>query len=104
MSHIHGCREKPGGFSNLISDEEHSPCQEGREKNPTTYPPKMGIKKTCLFFIPKPSHKVTVADLHTVLYVDCTKLGVLTQQQINQIGALSEKVLGLHPTRSLVKE
>ena len=42
-----------------------------------------------------------MSDVHVVLYVDCTKLGVLSQHDINLIGTCAEKVLGNNPSRSL---
>ena len=43
-----------------------------------------------------------VNQIHTVLYVDCTKLGVLQQQEINTIGDLAEKHLSRNPARSVL--
>ena len=42
--------------------------------------------------------QVQVQDVYTILYFDCTKLGVLAQSEINMIGDVSEKVLGRNPT------
>ncbi|CAK9061163.1 Uncharacterized protein SCF082_LOCUS32081, partial [Durusdinium trenchii] len=44
------------------------------------------------------SAKVSVGDVHTVLYVDCSKLGVLQQQEINVIGELADRYLSRSPT------
>ncbi|CAK9089138.1 Uncharacterized protein SCF082_LOCUS42073 [Durusdinium trenchii] len=48
------------------------------------------------------TNKVDVNQIHTVLYVDCTKLGVLQQQEINTIGDLAEKHLSRNPARSVL--
>ena len=48
------------------------------------------------------SLQVAFADLHTVLYIDCTKLGVLNQMDINMVGTLTEKVLSSNPQRPSV--
>lgn len=45
---------------------------------------------------------MNINDLHVVLYVDCTKMGVLSQIEVNNIGAMAEKVLGQNPQRFLV--
>ena len=37
--------------------------------------------------------EVAVADVDCILYFDCTKLGVLSQGEINLIGDYAEKVL-----------
>ncbi|CAK9005673.1 unnamed protein product [Durusdinium trenchii] len=39
------------------------------------------------------SHKVTPTDVDCILYFDCTKLGVLSQAEINLIGDYAEKTL-----------
>ena len=38
-------------------------------------------------------------ELDTVLYVDCTKLGVLSQVSINALGELAERLLFRNPSR-----
>ena len=45
--------------------------------------------------------QVTVEELDTILYVDCTKLGVLSQTTINSLGDLAERVLFRSPSRNL---
>lgn len=47
-------------------------------------------------------YQVTTADLHVVLFIDCTKMGVLSQLEINAIGLMCEKILGPNPARFLV--
>lgn len=37
-------------------------------------------------------------DVDVILFFDCTKLGVLTQSEINMAGDFTEKVLGKNPT------
>ena len=39
-------------------------------------------------------------DLRTVLYIDCTKLGVISQIEVNMIGELAESVLFRNPART----
>ena len=43
--------------------------------------------------------EVEVGQLRTVLYIDCTKLGVVSQIEINMIGDLAESVLFRNPSR-----
>ncbi len=45
--------------------------------------------------------KVSTQELHTILYVDCTKLGVLNQSEINMVGTVAEKILSQNPHRPL---
>lgn len=45
--------------------------------------------------------QVGVEELDTILYVDCTKLGVLNQTTINALGDLTERVLFRAPSRNL---
>ncbi|CAK9079028.1 unnamed protein product [Durusdinium trenchii] len=45
---------------------------------------------------------VEVGQLRTVLYIDCTKLGVVSQIEINMIGDLAESVLFRNPSRSIL--
>ncbi|CAK9013014.1 Uncharacterized protein SCF082_LOCUS11746 [Durusdinium trenchii] len=44
-------------------------------------------------------HKVPVEDVNTIMYVDCTKFGVLNQPEINAIGEMVERVLFRNPYR-----
>ncbi|CAK9077405.1 unnamed protein product, partial [Durusdinium trenchii] len=44
--------------------------------------------------------KVGVTDVYSLLYVDCTKLGVLQQGEINHIGSMAERHLMRNPSRS----
>lgn len=46
--------------------------------------------------------EVSVGDVHTVLYVDCSKLGVLQQQEINVIGELADRYLSRSPAKSVL--
>ncbi|CAK9083772.1 unnamed protein product, partial [Durusdinium trenchii] len=48
------------------------------------------------------SHKVDMKDVDTILFFDCTKLGVLNQAEINLIGDCSERVLFRNPSRSVL--
>lgn len=48
------------------------------------------------------SLQVASSDLDTILYVDCTKLGVLNQLAINAIGDVAERVIFRSPSRYLV--
>ncbi|CAK9038785.1 Sodium/hydrogen exchanger 3, partial [Durusdinium trenchii] len=45
---------------------------------------------------------VSPSDLYTVVYMDCTKMGVLNQGEINNIGALAERFLARNPSRSVL--
>lgn len=54
-----------------------------------------------LFFFILDHVKVSTQELHTILYVDCTKLGVLNQSEINMVGSVAEKVLSQNPSRPL---
>ncbi|CAK9065937.1 Uncharacterized protein SCF082_LOCUS33655, partial [Durusdinium trenchii] len=47
-------------------------------------------------------HQVDPRDVDVILFFDCTKLGVLTQSEINMAGDFTEKVLGKNPTRSVL--
>ena len=47
------------------------------------------------------SLQVASSDLDTILYVDCTKLGVLNQLAINAIGDAAERVIFRSPSRYL---
>ncbi|CAK9062831.1 Uncharacterized protein SCF082_LOCUS32651 [Durusdinium trenchii] len=44
--------------------------------------------------------KVTPQDLDCVLCIDCTKMGVINQLEVNMIGELADKVLSKNPTRT----
>ncbi|CAK9060296.1 unnamed protein product [Durusdinium trenchii] len=46
--------------------------------------------------------KVATNELDTILYIDCTKMGVVSQANINMIGEMSEKVLSRNPERSVL--
>lgn len=46
--------------------------------------------------------QVTPQDLDCVLYIDCTKMGVINQLEVNMIGELADKVLSKNPTSALV--
>ena len=46
--------------------------------------------------------EVGVHELDTILYIDCTKLGVLSQANVNMIGEVSERILFRAPSRYLV--
>lgn len=54
-----------------------------------------------LFFFILDHVKVSTQELHTILYVDCAKLGVLNQSEINMVGSVAEKVLSQNPSRPL---
>lgn len=44
--------------------------------------------------------QVDEKSLQTVLYIDCTKLGVVSQPEVNMIGEIAEAVLSRNPTRN----
>jgi hypothetical protein len=43
--------------------------------------------------------EVSVHEIDTVFYVDCTKLGVLSQTNTNALGEMAEKILFRCPSR-----
>ena len=65
------------------------------------YSSSLGLQLIYIYIYLIPALQVQVSDVHVVLYVDCTKLGVLSQHDINLIGTCAEKVLGNNPSRSL---
>ena len=48
--------------------------------------------------------QVPVDDVQAVVYCDCTKLGVMSQPEINALGEFLEKVLFRNPFRVLVPQ
>ena len=52
------------------------------------------VVRSCLL---KP-FQVSAHELDSILYVDCTKLGVLSQTTINAVGELAERVLFKNPS------
>jgi len=47
--------------------------------------------------------QVPVDDIQTIIWVDCTKLGVVTQPEINALGDFLEKHLSRNPVRGFFK-
>eukprot|EP00435_Cladocopium_sp_Y103_P045667 s474_g13.t1 len=45
------------------------------------------------------SLQVNVHEVDTILYLDCTKLGVMTQQNVNALGEMAERILHSPPQR-----
>lgn len=43
--------------------------------------------------------QVAVDDIDLILYVDCTKLGVISQSEVNHIGETAERLMCRNPTR-----
>ena len=42
-----------------------------------------------------------MADVDVVLYIDCTKMGAISQKEINLVGDLADRILQKNPTRFL---
>lgn len=47
--------------------------------------------------------QVDASELEVVLYVDCTKFGVVSQHEVNAIGTMCEKSLFRNPTRHVLR-
>lgn len=44
--------------------------------------------------------QVLPQDLETVLYIDCSKMGVISQLEVNMVGELANKVIFRNPIRT----
>lgn len=47
--------------------------------------------------------KVSVSDLETVIWIDCTKMGVISQSEVNLIGDVCDKMLFKNPSREFLR-
>lgn len=44
--------------------------------------------------------QVAIDDVQTLVYLDCTKFGIMTQPEVNAVGDLVQKIIMRNPFRS----